>query len=177
MPRTLHPTVAAVLAAVAVALPASADERYDHRGSIGLLVSLGAEYKTAINPTGALPTDDGPRGDAEVGGTLAVGYDGDELKLAVRGAFFGPMPDVSAIFGFRNYFGKDQWKTFMDLDIAGHFTPHLTAGVRFGIGLQWDFLPVVGTYLTLAGQIGFGQALRFSGELLLGFQFRTYVLE
>lgn len=166
-----------MLAATLAAAPALAEERYDHRGSIGLLVSVGGEYKTAINPTGALPTDDGPRLDAEIGGTLAVGYDGDELKLLGRVGFFGPIPDVAVIFGFRNYFGKDQWKTFMDLDLAGHFTPHLTGGVRFGIGVQWDWLPIAGTYLTLAGQIGFGQALRFSGELLLGFQFRTYVLE
>lgn len=163
--------------ATLAAAPAQAEERYDHRGSIGLLVGVGGEYKTAINPTAGLPLDDGPRLTADLGATIAVGYDGDELKLIARGSFFGPIPDVAAIFGFRNYFGKDQWKTFLDLDVAGHFTPHLTAGVRFGIGVMWDWLPVVGTYLNLAAQIGFGQALRFSGELVLGFQFRTYVLE
>ena len=176
----MSPRPAARFAALALLCAAGlsrADVRYDHAGAIGLLVGGLGEYKAAINPVGALPPDSGFRLGPELGATLAIGHDGNELKLVARGTFLGPTPDVSALFGYRNYFGRDQWKTFFDLDVAGHFTPHITVGARFGIGVQWDWLPIAGTYVTLAGQIGFGQALRFSGELALGFQFRTYVLD
>jgi hypothetical protein len=168
----------ALLTAALAAAPALAEEqRYDHRGSIGFQAVVGGEYRTAIQPTTGANNADGPLLDVELGGSIAVGYDGDELHLSARLGLLDGLPDIGVFFGFRNYFGKDQWKTFLDLDLAGHFLPHIVGGVRFGVGLQWDWSPVIGTYLTLAGQIAFGQALRFGGELLLGFQFRTYVLE
>lgn len=165
------------LAACALPRAARAEElRYDHRGALGLIVAAGLERKDANTPTGT----GGNRGwgpGADLGLTIAVGYSGNELKAAGHLAWAGDLWDVGALFGWRGYFGKDQWKTFYDLDLIGHFTPHLTIGPRFGIGVQWDYLPILGTYVTLAGQIGFGQALRFGAELLVGFQFRTYVLE
>jgi hypothetical protein len=96
----------------------------------------------------------------------------------------------------------EQWKTFFDLDLCAHFTPAWSAkirpdglagpfeapgtvnagltvqgGPRVAIGVQFDFLPVSGAYLAIAGQLGFGTGVRFGAEMLFGFQLRSYLLE
>jgi len=45
------------------------------------------------------------------------------------------------------------------------------------VGAQYDFLPTMGVYSTLGAQLGGGSGMRLSFELLIGFQFRTYLLE
>lgn len=157
-----------------LATHAVAEERFDHRGSLGLLLGGSFERKDSANNAG--PGDSGWRGGAEVGGTLAVGSEGNDLKLSLRALFGGPF-DLALFAGYRGYFSVGQWKTFFDLDAAAHFTPRFTIGPRVGVGVQLDFLPVAGAFAVLGGQIGFGDGLRYGVELMIGFQFRSYLLE
>ncbi len=189
--KTLFPLVLAC-----VAVRANADERYDHKGAIGLLIGISGEYKAAATLGGG--GDEGYRLGTEVGVTLAVGSDGNALKAAVRSVFFGIEPgcstngscapvDLGLYLGYRGYFDLGQWKTFFDIDAAQHLVPRLgpssantqlyTIGPRVAVGVQFDFLPVAGAFLSLEGQIGFGDGLRYGAALLLGFQLRSYLLE
>lgn len=91
--------------------------------------------------------------------------------------------------GYRGYFAiaDSRWKTFFDLDLAQHVVLHFavqndgtqvyTIGPRISVGVQLDFLPIAGVNLMLEGELGFGDGLRFSGGLTLGFQLRSYLLE
>jgi hypothetical protein len=68
-------------------------------------------------------------------------------------------------------------KTFFDLNAVVHLAPALTLGPRIGFGVQYELSPLFGVYAGLAAQIGFGQAIRFDGELIGGIQLRSYLLE
>lgn len=156
---------------------ARAGERFDHRGSLGLLVGAGGEYvmlsSTAVSP------DFGPRVPLDVGGTLALS---ERLALHLGGRLSVPLlegrPFAGALFaGLRNVHGVDRWKTFLALDLCVHVAPAFIAGLRGAFGVQYEFLPVLGAFAQLGGQLGGGQGLRLSFEASVGLQFRTYVLE
>lgn len=154
-----------------------AEERYDHRGALGLTVAAGGEIVTAIGFDGV--GERGWRIPLELGGTLSIS-DHNELRLAARlGPGISPLTALSASFyaGVRNSFGDHQWKTFFDLELAVHATPFLAFGVRGAFGVQFDFLPVMGAYAQLGAQFGGATSLRLSFELIAGVQFRTYVFE
>jgi hypothetical protein len=168
------PTLLA-LCALLLAAPALADERFDHRGSLGLLLGAGAEQKDLITPSGF--TDSGLRLDLDLGGTIAIGHDGNELLLVTRASLGGPVIDWSGFFGYRSYFGSDRVHTFFDLDLAMHFGPAITLGPRAGIGIQYELTSVVGAYANLGAQLGFGGAIRWDAELVIGVQLRSYLLE
>ncbi len=195
--NTHWPVKTSLLILVALlAVPAHADERYDHRGAIGLLVGLSGEYKAAATLSGG--GDEGWRLGPELGATFAVGGDGNELKAALRALFLGikngcsdngscaPL-DLALFLGYRGYFDLGQWKTFFDIDAAQHLVPRFdgssaktqlyTIGPRVAIGVQLDFLPTAGSFLMLEAQIGFGDGLRYGAALVLGFQLRSYLLE
>jgi hypothetical protein len=104
--NALRPRVTGLLLAAALIAPpvARADERFDHRGAVGLLVGGGAEYLSGIASERLVQ---GLRGDLELGGTLAVGVDGNELLLIGRATLGDPAIDWSVIFGYRGYFGQE----------------------------------------------------------------------
>lgn len=149
-------------------------ERFDHRGAIGLLVGPGLQFKESASPPD--PRDGGFRALIDLGGTYAIGVDGNELLLAGRVGLGGPL-ESTLYGGYRGYFGLERVKTFFDLDLALHFTPKLVAGPRVGFGVQYELSPVVGVFAGAALQFGLGQAIRFDAELVSGLQLRTYVLE
>lgn len=163
-----------VAAGLLAAPEAFADERFDHRGAVGLLLGGGGEYMNGLRSS---ELSAGFRADADVGGTFAIGVDGNELLLLGRGSFGGPAADWSAVFGYRGYFGQGRLKTFFDLDAAIHATPFVAAGPRVGFGLQVEVTQILGIYAGLAAQVGFGRGIRFDGELVLGVQLRSYLLE
>lgn len=166
-----------LLAAALLAAPALAQERYDHRGALGLTLATGGEFVSMLSSVAA--RESGFRLPVEVGGTLAI-TDHTALRLAGRLApgFTATQSLAGAIFaGIRNVRGVDQWKTFFDLELAVHVAPAFIAGARGAFGVQFDFLPIMGAYAQLGGQLGGGQGLRLSFELVAGLQFRTYVLE
>jgi hypothetical protein len=149
---------------------APAQERTDHLGALGLTVAGGVELGSAV---GAGKSSEGVRAPVEVGVSLGV-TDKTEVRLAGRLALPWPDPDWSIYAGVRNSRGE-QWKTFFDLDLAAHVAPIWTLGLRVGFGVQYEVLPVLGVYAELALQGGGGAGLRLSGELLLGFQLRSYL--
>lgn len=169
-----------LLLLLAFAAPARAEERYDHRGALGLTVASGAEFVSFIGPQGG--SESAARLPLELGGTWSL-TDRTELRLAGRlSPFLGGRTVTGALAGtvlagIRNVRGLDQWKTFFDLDLAVHVAPALIIGARAAFGVQYDFLPVMGVYAQVGGQLGGGAGLRLSFEGLVGLQFRTYVLE
>lgn len=167
-----------LLGAVLLLSKAALGEGFDHRGALGLTLATGGEIVTAISGVGAM-SESGVRIPIEVGGTLSLS-DHNELRVAARvGPGISPITTVAASFyaGLRNSVGYHQWKTFFDLDLAVHATPFLAFGVRGAFGVQFDFLPIMGVYAQLGGQLGGASSLRLSFELMAGVQFRTYVFE
>lgn len=166
----------AVAFALLVGTTADAEQRFDHRGAVGLLLGGGLEFKEGI--TASQERDGGLRFPAELGGTYAIGYDGNELLALVRGSFGGPQLDTALIAGYRGYFGAhERFKTFFDLEAAAHFTPSFAVGPRIGFGAQYELSSIVGLYLGAGAQLAFGTGLRFSADLVAGLQFRSYLLE
>lgn len=188
------------VALAVLALPASAlaDERYDHRGALGVLIAFGADYKAAAAIAGG--GDEGARAAPELGLTFPIGDNGNELKASLRALFGGILPNCSAsqrcapvdlglFFGFRGYFTAPggRLKTFYDLDVVQHLVPRFSdasartqlyvIGPRVGLGVQFETLPIAGLYFMIDGQMGFGDGLRFGAGAQLGIQLRTYIFE
>lgn len=149
-------------------------ERYDHHGAIGLVVGVHGARKD-IGGVNVVP-DSGWRTGLDLGATFNVGYHSNEVIIVGRVALGGAF-ESSAYTGYRNYFGADRWKTLLDLDLAFQFTPFFTVGPRFGVGVQYEFAPIGGVYLQLAGNIGIGQVLMYKIEAVLGVQLRSFLLE
>lgn len=149
----------------------------NHRGSLGLTVAAGFEPVSAVAANGE--SDRGFRVPLELGGTLGL-FTHTSLRLAARvGA---PIPSLttwafSFYGGARNAFSIGQWVTFFDLELAVHATPFFSVGARAGFGVQYDVLPIMGVYALISGQLGGGYALRLSGDVMIGVQFRTYLFE
>ncbi len=169
-------TRVALCCALLVAGGASAQS---HRGSLGLTVATGGEGLTLISTSTQVMSESGFRVPIELGATLGIT---DKSELTLSGRFMPGVYSVSfvgaALFaGLRQSFGYEKWKTFFDLQLAIHVAPAFTAGARFAFGVQYDFLDVMGVYAALGAQLGGALALRLSGELIIGLQFRTYVFE
>lgn len=159
-----------------VLLPLAASaERFDHRGAVGLLLGPGLEYRSNLTP--GATADVGFRGLGDLGGTIAVGVNGNELLAFARGGLGGPSTAWSATAGYRGYFGYEQLKTFLDLTLAAHVRPYLRIGPRVGGGVQYELSSIAGLYAGFAFQFGFGNGFLFSGELVGGVQLRSYLLE
>jgi hypothetical protein len=166
-----------VLALLMVPSLASAEDRYDHRGSLGLTVAAGGEIVTAISTIAT--GERGVRIPLEVGATFSVS---NHIELRAAGRIapgISPITSLagSAYAGMRNSFGYDQLKTFFDLELAVQIAPFFAIGVRGAFGVQYDFLPIMGVYAQLGGQLGGATSLRLSFELMAGVQFRTYLFE
>ena len=164
-----------LVVAATTSLGQEAQSRRDHRGSLGVIASGGLVRTDFISGGGG--SESGFRGGAELGGTLQLGTDDDEVLLALHGVFGGPAFDLSVRGGWRGYFGHDAWKTFVDLQLATHVTPRFLIGPRLGLGVQLDFLPIAGAFFTAGAEIGLGQGIRFGADVALGFQLRSYLFE
>jgi hypothetical protein len=156
-----------------IAAPALSADRYDHRGALGLLIGGGFEFAELVR---AGTFEERARGTAQLGISGAIGENGNELKVVVQVAGFGP-PAWVVFAGYRGYFGAERFKTFMDLDLALDFHPDLVVGPRVGFGVQYELHPLLGVFAGLAVRAGIGAITRFSGEAFAGVQLRSYVLE
>jgi hypothetical protein len=152
----------------------AAAEHWDHRGSLGLLVGGAGQYRLGLGSSGVWQA--APLAGLDLGATLAIGVDGNEIKLLGRVAFGSGMEGMLA-FGYRGYFGQEALKTFFDIDLALHRSDAFTLGPKLGVGLQYEVHPLVGVFGALAASFGFGQAIRFTGEVCVGVQIRSYLLE
>jgi hypothetical protein len=154
-------------------LPAQATERFDHRGALGLLLGGGFELGELVR-SGQF--DEYSRAIANLGVTVAIGENGNELKLVVQAAKPGSI-EWSSYAGYRGYFGQDRLRTFFDLDLAVDVRPFFTAGPRLAFGLQYELHPLVGVFAGLAARVGIGSPTRFAASGFAGLQFRSYLLE
>lgn len=149
-----------------------AQERWDHRGAVGLLAAVGGEVRASNSAT---QVDNGLRGDVDLGGTVSF-TDRTELlllgRLSLGGAQF-----FSLTAGIRSGYQLERWRTFFDLSATVHFGSLWTVGPRVAVGVQYELHPLVGLYSTVGGQIGWGAGLRLVGEVSLGVQLRSYLLE
>ncbi len=150
-----------------------------HRGALGLTAAAGGEFSTLVGAVDRVNSESGLRIPLELGGTLGVT---DRSELTVSGRFSPGVLGVSLVSlsfyaGLRQSFGYDRWKTFFDLQAAVHALPVVTLGARVGFGVQYDFADIAGVYAAVAAQLGGLLHLRFSAEVVVGLQFRTYLFE
>jgi hypothetical protein len=166
-----------VLALLLLPLAAAAEEeqRWDHRGALGLLAGGGADFVGQVKSGGQ--TQEGTYGLVETLLSFPMGASGNEWTVGSREAIGGGTVDVAIAGGIRAYFGDDRFKTYFTAELALHVTPNVTAGPRVGIGVQYELLPTFGIYLGGAVEVTAGQGIRLAGSVVAGFQLRTYVFE
>lgn len=165
--------VAGLLGLIATAR-AHAEDRYDHRGALGLLIGPGYALKDEVVNS---VVEEGFAIPLTLGGTVAVGDNGNEVLVETFTLLGGRHLDLGLAAGYRGYFGDERVKTFITLELAGHLSPQFTVGPRAGLGVQYELSPTVGTFALLAADLGYGAALRFTAEVSVGLQLRTYLLE
>jgi len=163
-----------LLTAVLLSATVQALERWDHRGAVGLLAAGGLDVEDRVK--GQVATEQAGRLAGMLGGTCAIGNNGNELKLFVQ-AFVRGGTAWAILAGYRGYFGQERFKTFFDLDGRFDVAPAFTVGPRVGLGVQYEATQTIGFFATLAAHIGVGNGAIFSGEVLAGVQLRTYLLE
>lgn len=166
---------AALAVTLFTSLSAAGAERLDHRGSVGLLLSSGVDYRAQVLANAA--QDQGARVPLELGGSVNLGNVQRELNLSARLELGAARPIVAATLGYRGYFGDEAWKTFFDLSLRSEFVPAFNLGPRIGFGVQFDPHPLFGVFAMLAAHVGAGNGIRFGGEALIGIQLRSYLLE
>lgn len=151
----------------------------DHEGALGLSLGLLAAYRSTEKSTClSCKTEEvalGFDGILDVAATLGVGWEGAELVLRFQMSRLDTHPGEAVSFGFRHYFGKDEWKTFLGLELVGAIRPLAGGGLRPGFGIQWDFSPVFGLWAEAAGQFVLGKGRTFGAQLGIGVQARSYL--
>src|SRR5687767_7938217 len=85
---------------------------YEDRDSLSLLGGASLGYTSAIRDQNA---EAGPGVFLDLGGSLTVGDDRDELVLMIRGGTGQAGTEGVVQGGFRSIFGDDDWQTFFDL--------------------------------------------------------------
>lgn len=161
--------------ASSTAAAAEEEERFDHRGSLGLLVGGGIDFKREVKTGGE--TEEGRRALVESLLTFPMGVSGNEWTVGARTGFGGPSVDVAVAGGLRAYFGEERFKTYLTAELALHVAPNVTAGPRLGFGVQYELFPVFGLYLGGAAEVTAGQGIRIAAALVGGIQIRTYIFE
>lgn len=179
MPVRGSPLTAAGLVLLLVLVPLAAraeqEERWDHRGALGVLVGGGIDFKREVKSGGE--TEEGRRALLETLLTFPFGASGNEWTVGARTGFGGPSVDVAVTGGLRAYFGDDRLKTYLTAELVVHVTPNVTAGPRLGFGIQYELFPTLGLYLGGAAEVTAGQGIRIAGAVLGGIQLRTYIFE
>jgi hypothetical protein len=165
-----------ILAAVVLlsALAASAEERWDHRGAVGLLLGAGADLRSSLGE-GAQNVDNGGRPLLEVGGTASL-TERAQIHVAGRLVPWNPLSG-ELMLGLRRLTNSDRWKTYLDVDLAAYLATPFTVGPHFAVGVQYELSPIMGVYASLGTHLGFGNGLRLLVEGVVGVQFRSYLLE
>jgi hypothetical protein len=159
-----------------LAAPALAEDapRLDHREALGLILGGGIAFEDTVLRHGVAEDGRSPLLALQV--SLPLGAQGNEWTLGVSTALDTKVT-LAVSGGLRAYFGEEAFKTFVTVEGTLHVTPAVTAGPRLGFGIQWDFSQVAGSFVQVAAEATGGQGIRFGAAALVGFQFRTYILE
>lgn len=171
--RDLTAILGTLSLALAGALPGSAgaaeyvDTPYGERRALSLILGPGASYTELISPS---DDDVVSGGDAhlDLSGTRTVGYDGDELFVLLRGSARGP--DLSIGGGYRSFFGRDAWQTFLDLGLMVRPFSGPWLGPRIALGVRHTFSERIAIIGGLGLTLGFGSGLRGDAEAFTGVQ-------
>jgi hypothetical protein len=143
----------------------------DHRDQWGLTAALGTAYDIASTPGQVGDYKPGFKPLLEIGATLAVTDLGDELALRLRFVditHIGPQ----LLFGYRGYFGDEEFKTFFEADVFLTSAPFWGGGVHGGLGAQYDFNRTWGLFLEAGYGVSFGASVFNAFDAQLGGQVR-----
>jgi hypothetical protein len=140
---------------------------YEERSAVSLLAGPGLGYTTGISGGKA---ETGPGVFLDLGGSLTVGYDQDEIFLLARGGLGAAGEGGVLIGGFRSFFGREAWQTFFDLGAAVRLFSGTWAGPRLGFGLRHTLSDQLSFYGGLGLSLGFGSGMRVDAEAFTGLQ-------
>jgi hypothetical protein len=168
--------LAAALGTFVVLSPsiASSEERWDHRGSLGVFASPGIAAAGRAGLTAG--SDFRARLLTDVGLTMAVGDDGNELRAYGRVYYGAPVGGAGAL-GYRGFFGTDRWKTFFDLEAMVNVAPLFNVGPRVGIGVVYELTSILGLFAGVGAHFGAGSTFLFVADANVSLQLRSYLLE
>ena len=110
----------------------------------------------------------GLAGHLELGASVPVGYEENELFLLARVGGGAPGLSLGAHGGFRSVFELEEWQSYVELGVAVHVRPRLWAGPRVGLGVRRALNTHLTLYGGLGGQLGFGSGLRLDVEVSIG---------
>jgi hypothetical protein len=162
--------------ALAPALAAALEPRFDHRDTHGVSVEGLFAHDTVARSGSASASSWRPAPRLAWG--LAVSGEGDEVlvgaTLALR-SLDDPERTrviVAADARYRGYFGTEQVKTFFDVGLWVPVRSPLAVGPLVGVGVAYDFTRAFGAYLAGSFATAFGQARIASLGVSAGAQFR-----
>ena len=153
----------------------------DHGGSLGLSVGAFGNYSSSEKAscltceTSAVAT--GWSGSLDIAASVGIGWEGAEFFVRFELQRLGQVPGENLSLGLRNYFGREEWKTFLDLEAVAAFRPVGGGGLRGGFGVIWDFHPLFGLWAEARAAIILGHGRTFGAQLGLGLQFRSYLFQ
>ncbi|HEX8700417.1 MAG TPA: hypothetical protein VF815_16330 [Myxococcaceae bacterium] len=140
---------------------------YEERRSFGLLGGVSGSYTTAIRGQKA---EAGPGVFLDLGGSLTVGDDRDEVVLLIRGGVGQGGAEGVVQGGFRSVAGDKDWQTFFDVGAALRLFSGTWAGPRVGFGLRHALSDQLSLYGGFGLSLGFGSGLRMDAEAFTGLQ-------
>ncbi len=140
---------------------------YEERSAVSLLAGPGLGYTTGISGGKA---ETGPGVFLDLGGSLTVGYDQDEIFLLARGGLGEAGEGGVLLGGFRSFFGREAWQTFFDLGAAVRLFSGTWVGPRLGFGLRHTLSDQLSFYGGLGLSLGFGSGMRMDAEAFTGLQ-------
>jgi hypothetical protein len=151
-----------------LAVPTVARAQYyeEHR-AVSLLAGPGLGYTNSLRGDQART---GPGVLLDVGGSLTVGYDQDEVFLLIRAGLGEAGKGGVLLGGFRSFFGREQWQTFFDVGASVRLFSGTWVGPRLGFGLRRTLSDQLSIYGGLGLSLGFGSGMRVDAEAFTGLQ-------
>ena len=165
----------ALLSVLLLPARAGAADRLDHRGALGLEVGAGYEHASVLLVQDPANLDAG-RLTLDLAPTFGVGTEGNELVALIR-LVRGPDWGGALAFGYRAYFGRDEWKTFFQGSIKADTAPHLAIGADANAGAMFELSALFGLFAQIEVSVEGGHGLRIGLGASAGFQVRSYLLE
>ncbi|MFY2557468.1 hypothetical protein ACN469_07575 [Corallococcus terminator] len=159
--------VAAWLSPLSAGAAEYVDSPYRDRSAFSLILGPGASYTELING-GDAEVVKGLDALLDVGASLTVGHDGDEVFVVIRGSL--RQPELSLVGGFRSVFGDESWQSFVDLGAVVRPFSGPWVGPRVAFGLRHTFSERFAVYGGLGLTLGFGSGLRADAEGFTGLQ-------
>lgn len=140
---------------------------YEEHRAVSLLAGPGLGYTNTLSGDRART---GPGVLLDVGGSLTVGYEQDEVFLLVRAGLGEAGKGGVLLGGFRSVFGREEWQTFFDVGATVRLFSGTWVGPRLGFGLRRTLSDHLSLYGGLGLALGFGSGMRADAEAFTGLQ-------